>query len=45
MASHTALIDALRRRDVDTVVALTRGQFTDGLDRLIAWLEQVGLWS
>ncbi|KWX68469.1 GntR family transcriptional regulator [Mycobacterium sp. NAZ190054] len=45
VASHAELIDALRRRDVDTVVDLTRGQFTDGLARLIAWLEQVGLWS
>ncbi|UXA13765.1 GntR family transcriptional regulator [Mycobacterium sp. SMC-8] len=45
VANHAELIEALRRRDVHTVVALTRGQFTDGLDRLIAWLEQVGLWS
>lgn len=43
--SHTELIGALRSRDVERVVALTRGQFTDGLARLIAWLEQVGLWS
>ncbi len=45
VASHGELIAALRTRDVDTVVDLTRGQFTDGLARLIAWLEQVGLWS
>lgn len=44
VASHDKLIDALRARDVDQVVALTRGQFTDGSARLIAWLEQVGLW-
>lgn len=43
--SHAALIAALGRGDVDTVVELTRGQFTDGLHRLVAWLEQVGLWS
>jgi DNA-binding GntR family transcriptional regulator len=45
VASHQQLIDALRRRDVDTVVELTKGQFTDGLARLTAWLEQVGLWD
>lgn len=45
VASHAELIEALRRRDVEAVVELTRGQFTDGLARLIAWLEQVGLWS
>lgn len=45
VASHQQLIDALRRRDVDTVVELTKGEFTDGLARLIAWLEQVGLWD
>jgi DNA-binding GntR family transcriptional regulator len=45
VASHQQLIDALRRRDVETVVELTKDQFTDGLARLIAWLEQVGLWD
>lgn len=45
VASHDKLIDALRTRDVDTVVDLTKGQFTDGLARLTDWLEQVGLWS
>jgi len=45
VASHEELIDALRNRDVDKVVDLTKGQFTDGLARLIAWLEQVGLWT
>ena len=45
VASHAELIEALRRRDVEAVLELTRGQFTDGLARLIAWLEQVGLWS
>jgi DNA-binding GntR family transcriptional regulator len=44
VASHDELIAALRSRDVDTVVELTKGQFTDGLARLTAWLEQVGLW-
>ena len=43
--SHEQLIAALRRRDVDAVVDLTRGQFTDGLARLTTWLEQVGLWG
>lgn len=44
VASHQELIEALRRRDVDAVVALTKGQFTDGLTRLTDWLEQVGVW-
>jgi DNA-binding GntR family transcriptional regulator len=45
VASHRELIAALRRRDVDTVVRLTSGQFTDGGERLIARLEEIGLWS
>lgn len=45
IASHRELIDALRARDVDRVVALTEGQFTDGLQRLLSWLDRVGLWS
>ena len=45
VASHDRLIAALRRRDVDTVVDLTTGQFTDGLARLLAWLDRVGLWG
>lgn len=44
VASHRRLIAALRRRDVHTVVDLTDQQFTDGLTRLLAWLDQVGLW-
>ncbi|RAV11295.1 GntR family transcriptional regulator [Mycolicibacterium sp. GF69] len=45
VAGHRDLIAALRRRDVDTVVALTAGEFTDGAQRLIAQLEETGLWS
>jgi DNA-binding GntR family transcriptional regulator len=45
VAGHRELIAALRRRDRDTVVRLTTGQFTDGADRLIARLEKVGLWG
>lgn len=45
VASHRKLIDALRRRDSDTVVRLTRGQFSDGAERLIARLDQIGLWA
>ncbi|HEX2212156.1 MAG TPA: GntR family transcriptional regulator, partial [Mycobacterium sp.] len=45
VASHDRLVDALRRRDVHTVVDLTDQQFTDGLDRLLKWLDQAGLWS
>jgi DNA-binding GntR family transcriptional regulator len=45
VASHRDLIDALRRRDVDTVVRLTSEQFSDGAHRLIARLEEIGLWN
>jgi DNA-binding GntR family transcriptional regulator len=45
VASHRELIAALRRRDVDTVVRLTSGEFSDGARRLIARLDQSGLWS
>jgi DNA-binding GntR family transcriptional regulator len=44
-AGHRKLIAALRRRDADTVVALTAGEFTDGAQRLIARLDQTGLWT
>lgn len=43
--SHQKLIAALRTHDVDAVIDLTNGQFTDGLARLTAWLEQAGLWT
>lgn len=43
--SHRELIAALRRRDADTVVRLTKDQFTDGAERLIVRLEQIGLWG
>ncbi|MGV0794819.1 GntR family transcriptional regulator [Mycolicibacterium sp. XJ1819] len=45
VAGHRELIAALRRRDVDTVVRLTRAEFTDGAHRLIAWLEERGRWD
>lgn len=45
VASHLELIEALRRRDVDRVVELTRGQFADGLTLMMAYLDQVGLWA
>ena len=45
VASHRELIAALRRRDVDTVVRLTSGEFTDGAQRLIARLDEIGLWT
>jgi DNA-binding GntR family transcriptional regulator len=44
VAGHPARIAALRRRDVATVVALTGGEFTDGAQRLIARLDEAGLW-
>ena len=45
VARHSELIAALRRRDVDTVVRLTSGEFADGAKRLIARLEEIGLWN
>ncbi|KUH94388.1 GntR family transcriptional regulator [Mycobacterium sp. IS-3022] len=45
VAGHRELIAALRRRDVATVVALTGDEFTDGSQRLIARLDETGLWS
>lgn len=45
VTSHRQLIAALRRRDVDTVVRLTGGEFSDGARRLIARLDESGLWS
>ncbi|MDT5015403.1 MAG: hypothetical protein QOD39_1563 [Mycobacterium sp.] len=45
VATHRELVGALRRHDVDTVVRLTGGEFTDGAQRLIARLDETGLWS
>ncbi|WP_231976715.1 GntR family transcriptional regulator [Mycobacterium sp. E740] len=45
VAGHRELTAALRRRDVATVVALTGGEFTDGARRLIARLDETGLWA
>jgi DNA-binding GntR family transcriptional regulator len=45
VAGHRELIGALRRRDVDTVVRLTSGEFTDAAQRLVARLDEIGLWS
>lgn len=45
VARHTELIAALRRHDVDTVVRLTGDEFADGGARLIARLEEIGLWA
>ena len=39
------LIDALRRRDVGSVVQLTSSQFTDGAQRLTSRLDEIGMWS
>src|SRR5262245_50580131 len=44
VASHRELIAALRRRDTEAVVRLNSGEFTDGAERLIARLEEIGLW-
>lgn len=45
VANHRAVTAALRRRDAETVVGLTDAQFTDGARRLMARLEEIGLWS
>ncbi|MCV7302016.1 GntR family transcriptional regulator [Mycobacterium barrassiae] len=45
VAGHREMIAALRRGDVDTVVRLTGGEFTDGAQRLIALLDETKLWG
>ena len=45
VAGHRELIEALRRRDVDTVVRLTSGEFSDAAHRLVARLDEIGLWT
>jgi DNA-binding GntR family transcriptional regulator len=45
VAGHRELIEALRRHDVDTVVRLTSGEFTDAAQRLVARLDEIGLWN
>jgi DNA-binding GntR family transcriptional regulator len=45
VAGHREMIAALRRGDVDTVVRLTGGEFTDGAQRLIARLDETKLWG
>ena len=45
VARHRELIAALRRKDIGAVVGLTGDEFADGSARLIARLEEIGLWS
>ncbi|WP_024796178.1 GntR family transcriptional regulator [Tomitella biformata] len=45
VTSHERLIEALKTGDLDAVEAETRIQFTDGAQRLIAHLEQIGMWA
>jgi DNA-binding GntR family transcriptional regulator len=45
VANHVRLIEALRRRDVDAVVGIAGEQFTDGARRLMARLDDVGMWT
>src|SRR6201988_4188741 len=45
VAGPRELIAALRRRDVDTVVRLTNGEFADAAHRLVDRLDEIGLWS
>ena len=42
---HRRLVTALRRRDVNAVVALTRREIADGSRRLIDRLEATGVWK
>jgi DNA-binding GntR family transcriptional regulator len=44
VANHWQLIEALRRHDVEAVVAVASEQFTDGATRLMARLDAVGMW-
>ncbi|WP_082941620.1 GntR family transcriptional regulator [Mycolicibacterium peregrinum] len=43
--NHRLLIDALRRRDADAAVELNANQFTDAAQRLIARLNEIGMWD
>lgn len=45
VTNHRLLVEALRRRDVDEVVRLTREQFSDGARRLTGRLDELGLWT
>ncbi|ULN47952.1 GntR family transcriptional regulator [Mycolicibacterium goodii] len=45
VAGHRLLIEALRRRDAQLVIDLNGAQFTDGARRLIARLEEIGMWA
>jgi DNA-binding GntR family transcriptional regulator len=42
--NHRQLVEALRRNDIDQVVALTRSQFDDGARRLTGRLDELALW-
>ncbi len=44
VASHRALVAALRDKDIDEVVRQTRGQFDDAAERLTGRLDELGLW-
>lgn len=45
VSTHRELIEALRRRDVDTVVRLTNSEFTDAAQRLVDRLDEIGQWT
>lgn len=45
VANHRQLVAAMRQRDVDEVVRLTRSQFDDGARRLTSLLDELGLWT
>ncbi len=45
VAGHREMIAALRHGEVDTVVRLTGGEFTDGAHRLLARLDETRLWG
>ncbi|AHC23373.2 GntR family transcriptional regulator [Mycolicibacterium neoaurum] len=45
VVNHRQLTAAMRRREVDEVVRLTRSQFDDGARRLTSLLDSLGLWT
>jgi DNA-binding GntR family transcriptional regulator len=43
--AHTELLAALAARDADTARAVMTRHFTDGADRLVKHLDELGIWS
>ncbi|MBB3036666.1 GntR family transcriptional regulator [Hoyosella altamirensis] len=45
VSSHEQLVAAMRGRDLDAVRHLVHAQFSDGADRLIQHLDEIGMWD